>query len=74
MQHNAVFFGIVATISCCTLIPTYQIGKTNKEKLTSPTDQLTLLNALGHPEKMWVVFIITFVIGIIGHVSIYLYE
>ena len=74
MHHNAIFFLVIATISCCSLLPTYLLGETNKERLTGASDKFTLLNALGHTQKMWIVFIITFVVGICGHIFIYIYE
>jgi len=57
------------------LIPTYSYGENSDDKgFDNYLDRFTLLNALGKPMKMWIVFTVTVVIGISGHLFVYFYQ
>lgn len=74
VKRSAYFFGWVAFISGSTLLPTYLSGETNEEHLAYSLEKYTLLNAIGKPFKMWVVFTVTIVIGISGHLFVYFFS
>lgn len=74
VKQSAYFFAFVAVVSCGTLLPTYSLGDTNEHQLSNKLEKYTLLNALGKPHKMWVVFTITVVIGLGGHLFVYFFE
>jgi hypothetical protein len=74
VRRSANFFGFVSLFTVCTLIPTYSLGITNEEKLNNSLEQYTLLNAIGKPMKMWIVFTVTIIIGISGHLFVYFFQ
>ena len=74
VKKSAQFFFFVSLISNGILLPTYVYGETNEAELQNSNERYTLLNAIGKPMKMWIVFTVTIVIGISGHLFVYFYE
>ena len=74
VRRSTQFFFFISLFSCGTLIPTYIYGDTNESTLQNSLDRYTLVNALGKPYKMWIVFTVTVVIGISGHLFVYFFE
>ena len=74
VKKSAQFFFFVSLISNGILLPTYIYGDTNEAELQNSNERYTLLNAIGKPMKMWIVFTVTIVIGISGHLFVYFYE
>lgn len=56
------------------LLPMYLYGDTNEKELQASAERYTLLNAIGKPMKMWIVFTVTVIIGISGHLFVYFFE
>ena len=73
VRFSAYYFAFVSVFSGSILLPTYLLGETNDAELQNSLESITLLNALGKPKKMWIVFAVTVVIGISGHLFVYLY-
>lgn len=42
--------------------------------MTTSAERYTLLNAIGKPMKMWIVFTVTIIIGISGHLFVYFFQ
>ena len=74
VKRSAIFFAWVAFVSGITLIPTYLYGDTNEANLQLPMERYTLLNAIGKPYKMWIVFTVTIVIGLSGIIFVYFFQ
>jgi hypothetical protein len=74
VRGSAQFFALVSVISLGTLIPTYTLGESNHVEYDNYMDRFTLLSALGKPYKMWIVFTVTVVIGISGHLFVYFFQ
>ncbi len=74
VRFSAYYFAFVSVFSGSILLPTYLLGETNDAELQNSLESITLLNALGKPKKMWIVFAVTVVIGISGHLFVYLYQ
>ncbi len=73
VKKSAQFFFVVTIISNCILLPTYLYGDTNEANLANSAERYTLLNAIGKPMKMWIVFTVTIIIGISGHLFVYFF-
>ena len=71
VRRSANFFGFVSLFTVSTLVPTYTLGQTNGE---NDLEKYTLLNAIGIPYKMWIVFTVTIIIGISGHLFVYFFQ
>jgi hypothetical protein len=54
-------------------VPIYYFGDNNDDKLRSTLERFTLLNVIGKPEKLWLVFGVTIVIATSGHLFIYFF-
>ena len=59
-------------VSFGVFVPTYVSG--SQADLQNSMDRYTLINAIGQPVKMWIVFAVTVVIGISGHIFVYGFE
>lgn len=73
VKKSAQFFFVVMIISNGILLPTYLYGDTNEASLSNSAERYTLLNAIGKPMKMWIVFTVTIIIGISGHLFVYFF-
>lgn len=72
VRASAKFFLFVSVFSCSILVPTYTYGEIDDDtQFSNSLDRYTLLNALGKPMKMWIVFTVTVIIGISGHLFVY---
>lgn len=68
-----MFFGCLSFVAIA-LLMIYKNGDTNDNELVSYMQTMTLLNAMGKTNKMWVVLIATFAVGIGGHIFVYMFE
>lgn len=74
LKSSAIFFAWVAIVSGSVLIPTYIYGETNSRELMFSMERYTLLNAIGKPFKMWIVFGVTVVVGVSGFLFVYFFQ
>ena len=73
LRNSSIFFLCLSFVSCALLLM-YKLGDTNENALFNSMQTLTLLNAMGKTNKMWVVLIATFTVGIGGHIFVYMFE
>ena len=74
LKSSAIFFAWVAIVSGSVLIPTYIYGETNSRELMFSMERYTLLNAIGKPFKMWIVFGAPVVVGVSGFLFVYFFQ
>jgi len=74
VKKSAQFFFVVMILSNGILLPVYLYGDTNEATLANSAERYTLLNAIGKPMKMWIVFTVTIIIGISGHLFVYFFQ
>ena len=73
LRNSSIFFLCLSFVSCALLLM-YKLGDTNENALFNSMQTMTLLNAMGKTNKMWVVLIATFTVGIGGHIFVYMFE
>lgn len=75
MKYSASFLFITALITNCILLPVFH-SSTEESKLleTGDKDPWTLGGSVDDQRKMWAVFVVTCLIGVLGHIFIYLFE
>jgi hypothetical protein len=69
-----MFFLLVSVFSGVTLVPTFIYGNEDPDGSLFDMERYTLINALNSPVKMWIVFVVTVVIGVSGHLFVYFHE
>ena len=75
MQYCAWFLFTTALITNCVLLPVFHKSTEEAQLLeTGDKDPWTLAGSVDDQRKMWAVFVVTCLIGVLGHVFIYLFE